>query len=106
MEMIMVQVTIALPLECLIFVVIVYLTFCYLDLQCLGATVVGQSFNGTLDSYNESSSDDSSSDVSDYVSIDGSKSYSPRQQFEQYREFYEFMDKDKLFNLDNYLERD
>ena len=55
----------------------------------------------SVDSHSESSTD-----VSDFVSIIESKSMSPRQLFELNREYYEFMSEDKLSNLDNYLDRD
>ena len=55
----------------------------------------------SVDSHSESSSD-----VSDFVSIIESKSMSPRQIFELYQEFYAFMGEDKLSNIDNYLDRD
>ena len=54
-----------------------------------------------VDSYSESSSD-----VSDFVSIIESKSMSPRQVFDLYQEFYAFMDEDELSDIDNYLDRD
>ena len=100
MATIIVQLTLAMPLECFIFLVIVYLTFCYLNVRRWGVSVVGSRAHDSVDSHSESSTD-----VSDFVSIIENESMSPRQISKLNREFYEFMSEDELSNLDNYLDR-
>ena len=101
MATIMVQLTLVMPLECLIFLLIVYLTLCYLNVRRSRVPVVAMGPHDSVDSHSESSSD-----VSDFVSIIESESMSPRQIFELYQEFYAFMGEDELSNIDNYLHRD
>ena len=69
MALILVQVTIALPLECLILVVIVYLTFCYLNLRRWGASILGRSLNGISDSQSEFTSDESSVNCPNFLAL-------------------------------------
>ena len=57
--------------------------------------------NDTVDSHSESSSD-----MSDYVTIIESDSMNLIQEFKLWREIYEYLGEDKLFNLDNYMYRD
>ena len=70
---IMVQLTLAMPLEYLIFLLIVYLTLCYLKVRQSGVPVVAMGPHDPVDSHSESSSD-----VSNFMSIIESKSMSPR----------------------------
>ena len=51
-------------------------------------------------------SSDSTSIRSKYESIDEIDSMSSREALELWHEFYEHMDEDELFNVDNYLDRD
>ena len=97
----MVQLTLAMPLECFIFLLIVYLTLYYLNVRRSGVPVVAMGPHDSIDSHSESSSD-----VFDFVSIIESESMSPRQIFELYQEFYTFIGEDELSNIDNYLDRD
>ena len=101
MAPIMVHLTLAMPLECFIFLLIVYLTLYYLNVRRSRVPVVGSGLHDSVDSHSESSTD-----VLDFVSIIESESMSPRQIFELHQEFYAFMSEDKLSNLDNYLDRD
>ena len=73
MATIMVQLTLAMPLECLTFLLIVYLTLCYLNVRRSGVPVVAVGLHNPVDSHSESSSD-----VSDFVSIIESESMSPK----------------------------
>ena len=73
MATIMVQLTLAMPLECLIFLLIVYLTVWYLNVRHSRVSVVAIGLHNSIDSHSEFSSDDS-----DFVSIIESESMSPR----------------------------
>ena len=101
MATIMVQLTLAMPLECLVFLLIMYLTLCYLNVRRSRVSVVAMGLHNSADSHSESSSDDS-----DFVSNIESESMSLRQINDLYQEFYAFMGKDELSNIDNYLDRD
>ena len=101
MATIMVQLTLVMPLECLIFLLIVYLTLCYLNVPRSKVPVVALGPHDSVDTHSESSSDDT-----DFVSIIESENMSPRENFDIYQEFYAFMGEDELSNIDNYLDRD
>ena len=101
MATIMVQLTLAMPLECLIFLLIAYLTLYYLNVRRSRVPVVVVGLHDPIDSHSESSSDSSN-----FVSIIESESMSPRQVFHLYQEFYAFMGEDELSNIDNYLDGD
>ena len=63
--------------------------------------MVRSRMNDTIDSHSESSTN-----VSNYVSIIESDSMNSRHEFKLKQEFYEYMGEDELFNLDNYMDRD
>ena len=62
--------------------------------------MVESSIHYTIDNHSKSFSD-----MFDYQSIFDNKSLSPKQQFELYKEFNEYMDEEKVFNLENYMDR-
>ena len=101
MATIMVQLTLAMHLEYLIFLLIVYLTLWYLNVRPSRVSEVAIGLHNSVDNHSEFSSDDS-----DFVSIIESESMSPRQINDLYQEFYAFMGEDELFTIDNYFDRD
>ena len=99
--MIFIEVSIAVPIEYLIVAVIVYLSLCFQNSYPWRGVVHKRRTHNQVDI-----SSDSTRTKYEYESIDEIDSMSSREAFELWHEFYEHMDEDELFNLDNYLDRD
>ena len=101
MAMIFIEVSIAVPIQYLIVVVIVYLSLCFRHSRPWRGVVHERRTRNQIDI-----SSDSTSTRSEYESIDEIDSVSSREVFELWHEFYKHMDEDELFNVDNYLDRE
>ena len=101
MAIIFIEVSIALPIEYIVVVVIADLSLYFRYSKRWGDVVQESRTPNQLDL-----SSDSSSTRSNYESTNEIDSMSSREAFELWHEFYEHMDEDELFNVDNYLNRE